>query len=441
MAIYRDVMIYESDGFVVQQGALLGDKYVEVQRVAAKPKSRVPPGGEVAGGKAVGIEDLTEEARALVKEARGALATVKGVFATEFNAQAIRTILTNVVGATAKADQLAAQAMQLAAYLTAQAQQSGPNMARIATNLARASTSVQDTAEMVRKTLATSTIPRDASIATENMRSISQDLSAITDSFAQVLATPESRGKMQGALDDMHTATQNLAKISAQAEKMISDDTTQSELKRALASLRETADHIAHLTADYDAVLTDPKFKDDLRGTLSAARAAAETGTRTLAKAGESLDEAHRTISWLSRATRAIVPDDVRGRVDVELPVKTSPRVNADVDIRYGKDPNAFWRVGVRNVGDGNQVNLQRSFPLGRDRLRLGLIGGKAGAGYDAKLDPRLAVEAELWDPNNIHFDLRGSYKAMPRLDVLFGFSDIGDRTDPFVGVRYKTTP
>jgi ABC-type transporter Mla subunit MlaD len=441
MAIFRDVIIYESDDLLIQQGALLGDKYVDVQRGTETPKSRVMHGGAIAGGKAVGIEDLTAEARALVKEARGALASIQGVFANEFNMQAMHVILTNVVAATTKADQMAAQAMRLAAYLTTEAQRAGPQMARLASNLADASESVRSTAELVRRTLATSTMPRDANITAENMRSISQDLSAITDSFAQVLATPETRGKMQGALDNMHQATVNLAKISGQAEKMLGDDKTQADLKQALSRLRETADHIAHIAADYDKILTDPKFKDDFVGTVSAARQAAEAGTRTLVKAEASLDRADTAITGLSRVGRALVPEDVRARVDVETPAKASPRVNADVDVQYGDNPNNFWRVGVRNAGEGNQVNLQRAFPVGRNRLRVGIMGGEPGVGYDVKLDPRLSVEAELWDPNNLQLDLRGGYKVLPRVDVLFGFSDIGDRADPFVGVRYKTGP
>lgn len=439
LAIYRDVPIYETDQFLIQQGALLGDKYVDVQRGSGRPKTLLPSGGHLAGGKAVGIEDLTEETRALVKEARAALATIKGTFATEFNAQAIRLILTNVVGATTKADQLASQAMALASYLTAEAQRSGPNVARVAANLAQASESVRTTAELVRRTLATSSIPHDAAVATSNLRSISQDLSAITDSFTQVLATPETRDKMQGAIDNMHQATAHLAQVTAQAEKMLGDEQTQGDLKQALARMRETAEHIAHLTAEYDRVLTDPKFRDDLQGTLAAARKAAESGTRTLDRAEETLQRTNEAIADLSHVGQAFTPDDVRARVDLQVPFKTSPQVNADVDIRYGRNPNAFWRVGVRNVGESEALTLQRAFPVGRDRLRLGLTSGKVGAGYDVDLSPQMSLEADVWDPNDVHVDLRGSYRLMPRVDVLLGFSDIGDRSDPFVGVSYRT--
>lgn len=439
MAIFREVIIYDNDELLIQQGALLGDKYVEVVRGPGKPTARLTHGQCIAGGKAVGIEDLTEEARALVREARGALTSIRGLFATEFNAQAIRTILTNVVAATTKADQMAAQALQLSAYLSAEARRSGPKLARLADNMAQTSESVRSTVETVRHLLATSTIPRDASIATENMRDISRDVAAITDSFSQVLATPETRQKMQGAMDNMHQATAHLANITGEAEKLLTDEETQANLKQALARLRETADHLSHIAADYDRVLTDPKFKDDVAGTVSAARQAAETGTRTLAKAEESLEQANSAIKGLSRMGRALVPEDVRARVALETPVRADPRVNADVDLQYGRKRDSFWRVGVKNVGQTGRVNLQRSFPIGQDRLRVGLIGGEPGVGYDADLNSRLSLEAELWDPDNAQLDLRGSYKIMPRVDVLFGFSDMVDRPDPFVGVRYKT--
>jgi phospholipid/cholesterol/gamma-HCH transport system substrate-binding protein len=439
MAVYRDVMLFDADVFAIQQGALLGDKYVEVQRSQAMPKQRIANGAEVAGGQARGIEDLTEEARALVKEARDALAAVRGGLATEQNMAAIKVILVNMMGATAKADVLAAEGIRMAALLTAQARQAGPNVQRMAANMAKASESVKDTAALVRQMLVTSTLPRDAQIATANLRDISQNFSAISDSFAQVLATPETRGKMQDALDNMHTATQNLAKVSAQAQKLLGDDQVAADMKQALARMRETADHLANISRSYDKILTDPKFQDDLQGTLSAARQAAEAGNRTLEKTDAELDRLDRTLTHVTKVTRSLSPDDVRARISLQNSSHEGLQANADIDLQYGKNPNNFWRVGMRGMGDDNQINAQRSLPMGPNRMRIGLFSSQPGIGYDYHPDQRLSAEAELWNPRNVHFDLRGGYKVMPQIDVLFGFNDIGGQNDPFVGVRYKS--
>lgn len=438
LAIYRDIIVYTTDTFVIQQGALLGDKYVEVQRTDAAPKQRVAAGGEVAGGTVQGIEDLTAEARSLVAEARTTLGQMRNIFASEFNAQALRAILTNVMSATAKADTLASQAMQLATILTAEARRTGPKMAKIADDLSQASASVSSTAQLVRNTLATSPIPRDAAIATENLRTATADVARITDNFAQVLATPETRQKMEAALDNMHTATEGLARVSAAAEKLLPDESASEDLRLALCRLREAAEHISSIAKTYDEVLTDPQFTGDLQATISAARQAAEAGARTLEKAESSLGRVDKTLSGLGNIVRAASPDDIRVRSSLEVPQKASRHLDVDVDLQYGENRNNFWRVGIRDVGGDGRLNLQRSFPTGNNRFRAGLIGGEPGAGYDITSD-RLNVEAELWNPDDLRFDIRAGYGIMPRVDVLLGVGDIGDSNDPFVGVRYKT--
>lgn len=438
--IYRDVMLYQTDEFAVQQGALLGDKYVEVRRTEVTPKQRLGEGAEIAGGETQGsIESLAEEARGLVKEARGTLAAINGAVATEFNKNAIKTILTNVMSATGKADQLATQAMRLAAILTQEAQRTGPNVNRMAANLAKASQSVMDSAEMVRRTLATSQIPRNVEIASGNIRDATRDMAQISDNLAQVLATPDTRDKIQQALDNLHGATQNLSKVTGQVEQFLADGTVGADVKQALAQLREAADHISHISETYDQVLTDPKFTGDLQATMSAAREAAESGARAIKKAETSITKVENTLNSVGKVANAVVPQSVRMRTSLQQARDSGLSADFDVDLQYGKDPNNFWRAGLRESDRGEGINLQRSFPSGRDsRFRAGLFGGEPGVGYDLHPNQRLYLESELWDPNHLHFDLRGGYGVTPRVDVLFGLNDIGDNNEPFVGARYR---
>jgi len=437
MSIYRDNRLYQNDDFVIQQGALLGDKYVEVRRSAAMPKVQLAHNGAVAGGESAGIEDLTEQAKSLVKEARAALSAMRSVFVTDYNVQAMKAILTSVIGATGKADQLATQALRLSAILTRNVQQSSPDLLRLAANLAAASESVKSTAQLVRTTLATSPIPRDMTIASGNLRQVSQDVARISDNFAQVLAVPETREKMQAALDNLALATGHLAKITAEAEKLVGDGTMSADLRSALASLRESAASVAHLTKTYDGVLTDPKFTENLQGTMAAARQATEAGARTLEHADTQLERVSRALDRVSKVTETIAPTAVRTRASLQT-TRHGGRADFDVDLQYGQDPNNFWRVGVRDIGHGNGLNVQRAIPSGNDRIRAGFFSGQLGIGYDYAPDQRFSVETELWDPRNLHVDIRGSYGLNPNADILFGFNDVGNGTTPFIGGRYK---
>ncbi|MGE5531835.1 MAG: hypothetical protein ACM3VW_06960, partial [Bacteroidota bacterium] len=134
-------------------------------------------------------------------------------------------------------------------------------------------------------------------------------------------------------------------------------------------------------------------------------------------------------------------PDDVRTSISLEASEHNALRSDVKVDLQYGKQRNRFWRIGVRDVGDAETLILQHSFASGKNGARVGIYGNKLGVGYDLAPQQRLGLEADLWDPEDLRLDLTGRYNLASHADVLFGFNQIGEGTDPFIGLRYKTDP
>jgi ABC-type transporter Mla subunit MlaD len=439
MAIMHDTVLYANDRFIVQQSALLGDKFVEVRRVEAVPRGRLEAGAEIAGGESEGIEKLAEETRALVKEAREALVAIRGTVASDYNRQMLRAILANVEAATSNANRLALQGMQLATVLTKHAEKAGPDVAATADNLKQASASVRSTAQLVRTVLATSPVPRDLAEAGANVRKVSEDIQSITDNLAQVLGHPETREAIQGALEHLHQSTENLAAATDQAAKLVGEEGAGKDIREALAQLRAAATSVSNITSTYEKLLTDPCFTQDVRQTVASAREAAEAGARAIKKAECSLDRVDETMEKVSKVTGVFSPDDVRATMALEASEENALRADLKVDLQYGKERNRFWRVGVRDVGDAETLILQHSFASGKNGVRVGIYGNKVGVGYDLNPQSRLGLEAELWDPNDLRLDLRGKYDISSHADVLFGFNQVGEGTDPFIGLRYKS--
>lgn len=440
MAIFHDTVLYKTDGFVVQQSALLGDKYVEVKRSPAHGKRvQLAAGSEIAGGRTVGIESMTEEVRGLIGEAKVTLTAVRETLASQYNQEAIHLILGNVVAATGKANALAAQALRLANILTVNAAKTGPNVAAMADNLREASVSVKNTAQLVRQLLATSPVPKDISVASGNIRQATADMAAISDNMAKVLANPETRAQMQDALNNLHQSTDHLATITGQAAKLFEDEGVGKDIRETLARLREAATNISSITATYDKLLTDPSFTTDVRQTVTAARTAAESGSRAIQRAENSLTRVDETMERVTQVTRTFNPDEVRASASLEATRHRGLRADVKADLQYGKNRNDFWRVGVRDVGDAETLILQKSFSLGANRARAGIYGNKIGLGYDLNPTRRLTVETELWNPDDPRLDLRGTYSLTPRVDALLGFDDLASDTEPFVGIRYRS--
>jgi phospholipid/cholesterol/gamma-HCH transport system substrate-binding protein len=441
MAIIHGTVLYQDDQFLIQQSALLGDKYVEVKRTAVVPRGQLSAGAEIPGGQSVSLENLTEEARALVREARATMTAIRGTLASEYNQQMLRTILANVAAATNNANKLALQGMQLATVLTKSAEKAGPDVAAMASNLREASASVKNTAQLVRTILATSPVPRDMAEAGANIRNVTEDIASISDNLAQVLAHPDTRKAIQDAMDNLRKSTENLATVTGQASKMFGEDGGGKDIREALARLREAATSVSNITCTYEKLLTDPSFTCDVRQTVASARQAAESGARAIEKAECSLDRLDETMESVTRVTKVFSPEAVRTTTSLEGSRDSALRADFKVDLQYGKQRNRYWRVGIRDVGDAETLILQRSFGSGKNGVRAGIYGNKVGVGYDVNPQKRLGLEADLWNPEDLRLDMRGTYRLSPKADALFGFNEIGEGTDPFVGVRYKTNP
>ena len=113
---------------------------------------------------------------------------MRRTLASEQNQQMVQTILINVANATAKADALGSQALQLADLLMKNTAKAAPDVVAMAANLRKVSASVMSTAQLVRTVLATSPVPRDAAAATANIRKATENMTAISGNLAQVLA-------------------------------------------------------------------------------------------------------------------------------------------------------------------------------------------------------------------------------------------------------------
>lgn len=441
MAIFRNTVLYDTDTFLVQQGALLGDKYVEVRRAPGKARRRLGKDSKVAGGESTSLVGLTDEAKLLVKEARQSLATVRAAIATDFTRDAVRMILTNVVMTTRRADRLSAQALELAIILKQTAAKSGPDVTALARNLRESSVSVKSTAQLVRQILATSPVPRDMATASGNVAKATGDLAAVSDNMAKVLADPKTRDRLDSLMTNLQTTSENLSKLTTRADDLLGDEQFEADVRAALTSLRVSAANLADASAAAKALLQDPQVNEDLRGTIREGRRLVATGAEAVVKADRSLDRVDRTIGRVGELTDSIRPTAVRSRATLEANADAGLRADYEFDLQYGPQHDNFWRIGVRDVGDAETISLQRAWPVGRgSRARAGSMGNQLGVGYDFWLDRRLGIEADLYDPNDLRLDLRALYGLSANSDLLFGVTKVGAGTEPFIGVRIRSS-
>ncbi len=113
-------------------------------------------------------------------------------------------------------------------------------------------------------------------------------------------------------------------------------------------------------------------------------------------------------------------------------------RMDLDLDVFPNRYKDGFWRVGVRDIGGSEKLDLQRGLPLSRrgESLRVGLIEGELGVGYDRQWSRRWLSEADIIDPDKFRLDIRAHYRYDPDWDLVFGMDRVFSGSEPFVGAR-----
>jgi hypothetical protein len=146
-------------------------------------------------------------------------------------------------------------------------------------------------------------------------------------------------------------------------------------------------------------------------------------------------DRVQSTMNRLNNLATSIKPESTTGRFRLEAAGGDRWRGDVDFDLHYGPDPFAFWRLGVRSVGNNGVLDLQRAFPLNhRSYVRAGVIGSRLGAGMDYEASPRVVWEAEAWNPTDPRLDLRLYYQIVPGMQLTTGLYRTFNKNEPFVG-------
>src|SRR5262249_39550672 len=80
LRIYDYVRIGDGSRFTVGSSGLLGDKFVTIKPPVGQPKSYLAHGARVEGAREQGLDDLTKEGGALIKDLRGTVAKIDSTF-------------------------------------------------------------------------------------------------------------------------------------------------------------------------------------------------------------------------------------------------------------------------------------------------------------------------------------------------------------------------
>ena len=149
------------------------------------------------------------------------------------------------------------------------------------------------------------------------------------------------------------------------------------------------------------------------------------------------VDEATAKVQGIGQALSDV---EAEGRADVRAGSGPAGRIDVSVDLYPDRYKDSFWRVGARDLGGDEMLDLQYGLPLGHrdERFRVGIMENELGVGWDRRWSERLHSEVELLNPDAFRLDLKGRYRYDRDWDLIFGMDRVLSGTEPFAGARYN---
>ena len=187
---------------------------------------------------------------------------------------------------------------------------------------------------------------------------------------------------------------------------------------KLVENLKIASDSLTNIMKDIEELTSDEGLKNDIRGTLTQTRETIEQAKSTLASADTAIQEA-------SGAVKSLWGFQSNGQFKLRY-LSRDENWAGDLDLRLSrKGSDSFVALGIDDIGENDKGNIQFGWQANyQTSARLGVHRGKVGAGFDWRSDAYSFVN-ELYDPNDLRWDVYAGYAVMPELELVMGVEDV----------------
>jgi ABC-type transporter Mla subunit MlaD len=414
LRLNRGVTVRKGYSFHIVAGALFGEQSVEIRPVPARKAGRIlAAGSTVKGAPYVRMQDLITQAHGLLGQLSQATQGVTALMQDKRMRDAIQQSVTNLGKA-------AADMSDLARELRGMAVESRPRMRTMLANMDAVTRDLRVTSDELSKGIAEAELPETLQEASRRVRSVLEKVDDIATRFDEMANDPEMGDMLQAAARNLRDTTESIRQAGEQIRSAAANaNSTVESLKEASKDAPAIADNVRETSQNLrDASVNIKEMSGEARSKLGEV-------TGSAAKAAEVIKELPKITTGVSAGTQYLTHEG-RWWIDANLDFKTKDRL---------------LRIGVADLGETNRFNLEAGQPLGRGRLRYGLIESEVGAGYDWPLTPWLTLSAEAFDPNDLRanvFGYWGMRERLPGWSAVVGYRGVGGGGSPVVGVRVE---
>jgi phospholipid/cholesterol/gamma-HCH transport system substrate-binding protein len=265
----------------------------------------------------------------------------------------------------------------------------------------------------------------------ENVRLTTEQAALLTREVRQLMGA--SGPKLDRLISDASGAARDFAALGRDLRSALASGDG-AQLQKALASAARAAQNLEAASERLRKLAEDEKMEADIRQTLASAREAAQGAADVV-----------------DRLQKIVGP---RGRGATGAPSKQAPGLGSRLDL-FGKTDggdlrvdynftlpgprDAFYRVGLFDIGEGTKVNLQRGRMLDeRSALRYGLYASRIGIGYDQRLGDRLDLQLDLYRPNDPRLEAKLRYRIRDNFGAWIGLEDVFGDGGALIGLQFR---
>ncbi len=273
----------------------------------------------------------------------------------------------------------------------------------------------------------------------EDIRNLINDLSAEAKLISSNIITLTNRLNVMlaDAQPQIESTFENIEGLTAEAHVLMegiaeyNDPEFRGSIEGIISNLETASGQLVEILDDIEQFTSDDELRENIIATVAEARETLDLARDTLDSTSDAIDDAVETMEYISSI-----------ETGAEFRIRHTPgpdRWAGDINVRVGMEgEDAFIIGGIDDLGETDRSNARIGFWLNDESSAMaGIYRGKIGLGLDWREEAYRFV-IELYDPNDLKWDIYAGYAILPELDLMIGIEDIIDDDEVNLALSYR---